>query len=260
MTSSSPWLDHKLRVFGRERAPVTRAPVTMSIFNGLPGLLLIHILSCPWTRNSSVPPSLSCPVEKRVKPFINKGGGVERPSGSILSLHRRNSIKVPRCYFSSHHLSEIPTRVSCEPHVKSSPEPKRKNRRNMKLELQKWQHAHSLSSEGYSLMSPPCSEPHFLFLFEKPCGFSCPSLALQYLLRHQNRTESPGGGGLMLQVASYRASTVSIYNWSTPVLFCFGSLRGKPRKSSYFLLVQVHNLLGSSVQEWAILSRLNFCL
>lgn len=125
----------------------------------------------------------------------------------------------------------------------------RQNRRNMKLEPQKWQRAHSLSSE-----------PHFLFLCEKPCGFSCPSLALQYLLRHQNRTESPGGGGLMLQVALYRASTVSIYNWSTPVLFCFGSLRGNPRKSSYFLLVQVHNLLGSSVQQWAILSRLNFCL
>ena len=72
----------------------------------------------------SAPPS--CPVEKQVKPFINKGSGAERPSGSVLNLHRRNSIKVPRCYFSSHHLSEIPTRVSCEPHVKSSPEPKRK--------------------------------------------------------------------------------------------------------------------------------------
>ena len=77
----------------------------------------------------------SCPVEKQVKPFINKGSGAERPSGSILNLHRRNSIKVPRCYFSSHHLSEIPTRVICEPHVKSSSEPKRKKERKKEYEV-----------------------------------------------------------------------------------------------------------------------------
>ena len=86
----------------------------------------------------------------------------------------------------------------------------------MKLEQQKWQCAHSLCSAGYSLMPAPCSEPHFLFLCEKPCGFSCPSLALQYLLRHKNLTESPGGGGLTLQVASYRASTVSQYTTGLP--------------------------------------------
>ena len=126
MTSSSPWLDHKLRAFGRERAPVTWAPVTMSLFNGLPGLLAHTHSFLSLNTKLQCPPPPSCPVEKQVKPFINKGSGAERPSGSVLNLHRRNSIKVPRCYFSSHHLSEIPTRVSCEPHVKSSPEPKRK--------------------------------------------------------------------------------------------------------------------------------------
>lgn len=92
----------------------------------------------------------------------------------------------------------------------------------MKLEQQKWQCAHSLSSAGYSLMPPPCSEPHFLFLCEESCGFFFPSLALQHLLRHQNirdtraSSEGSGRGGLTLQVASYRASTVSQYTTSLP--------------------------------------------
>lgn len=92
----------------------------------------------------------------------------------------------------------------------------------MKLEQQKWQCAHSLSSAGCSLMPPPCSEPHFLFLCEESCGFSFPSLALQHLLRHQNirdtraSSEGPGRGGLTLQVASHRASTVSQYTTGLP--------------------------------------------
>lgn len=140
MTSSSPWLDHKLRAL-EEKGPqwhvgpsdhvhiqwLTRAASrTHSV------LSLNMKLQCPSLLSSVL-------SWKRVKPFINQWGGAERPSGSILSLHRSEQYKGTQVLlFSSHHLSEIPTRVSrCEPHVKSSPEPKeRKDRRNMKWEPQ----------------------------------------------------------------------------------------------------------------------------
>ena len=262
MTSSSPWLDHKLRAFGRERAPLTWAPVTMSLFNGLPGLLAhTHSFLSLNTKLQCPPPS--CPVEKQVKPFINKGSGAERPSGSILNLHRRNSIKVPRCYFSSHHLSEIPTRVICEPHVKSSSEPKRKKERKKEYEVRAakmavcpltvlcrlFPHACTLL---WATLSISLWETLWVFLSKPGTAVSSETQKPDW----EPRRRWPNFAGGFVQ----SLNCVSIYNWSTPVLFCFGSLRGSPRKSSYFLLVQVHNLLGSSVQEWAILSRLSFCL
>lgn len=103
-----------------------------------------------------------------------------------------------------------PTKVSCEPHVQSFPEPRKQRKKG-------WE-ARAAKMAACPLPTLPGSSPHTPILLWGPLCISLwQTLVLEgWHAASSESTKVPEGGGLTLQVAICGTSTMSICSWSTP--------------------------------------------